>query len=164
MDRGKINIFNYYDQHKGFYNDKSPTEALTHIRYTDFWEFPDDDDFPCFSAYQLLCGSCHHFALSLAKMFGYTPYIIEEINKKGFHVFCQIYKNKKWYYVDARGITTSFTEFMEITKIFVNDEYIIRPVNSNDITEWKNYCNYDNEAYKFSETVIYKYKECYTLE
>ena len=32
----------------------------------------------------------------------YEPYIIESKNGIGFHAFCQIYENRKLYYVDAR--------------------------------------------------------------
>lgn len=156
-------VFNRYEYHKGFYNDEDPTKALLKIYYTDFFEYPGDDDFPYDTAHELLCGSCHHFALSLKKALNYNPYIIEGINGRSFHAFCQIYKNKKWYYVDARGITSSFNEFVDIAKIFVSDEYIIRPVYSNDVDEWERDSDYNEEAYAFAEAVIEKFKECYTL-
>lgn len=158
-----ICTFSRFEYHKGFYNDGDPIKSLLDINYTDFFEFPDDDDFPYTTAYELLCGSCHHFALSLKKALNYNPYIIEGIDEKSFHAFCQIYRNGKWRYVDARGITSSFNEFMDIAKRFVGDEYIIRPVNSNDIDEWERDSNYNAEAYAFAEAVIKKFKECYTL-
>jgi hypothetical protein len=102
--------------------------------------------------------------VALNKVLGYSTYIIEGRNKKGFHAFCQIYANRKWYYVDARGITSSFDEFMEAAKTFVTDEYIIRPVEPSDIEGWEKDCNYNKEAYAFSEAVINKYRECYTLD
>lgn len=162
--RGEFRNFNRYEHHKGFYNDNDPEESLLHINYTDFWEFPDDNDFPYYTAHELLCGSCHHFALSLKKALNYNPYIIEGKQGGGsFHAFCQIYKNKKLYYVDARGITESFDEFMDVAKRFVPDEYIIRPVNDNDVDEWESDSNYNKEAYAFAEAIINKYKECYIL-
>ena len=45
----------------------------------------------------------------------------------------------------------------------MTDEYIIRPVNSNDIDEWERDSDYNEEAYAFAEAVINKYKECYIL-
>lgn len=114
--------FEYFGWNKGFYNDEDISKSLTRIRYSDFFVEPDDDEFPYDSAYPLLCGSCHYFALSLQKLLNYNAYIIEGNNKKGFHVFCQVYRNKKWYYVDARGVTSSFDEFMDVAKIFVSDE------------------------------------------
>jgi hypothetical protein len=163
-NRKQFCTFNKYGIHKGFYNDGDPRQALLNVRYTEFWEFPDDDEFPYWSAESLLCGSCNHFVVALYKLMGYSPYIIEGKNKKGFHAFCQIYRNRQWYYVDARGITSSFDEFMEGIKTFVTDEYTIRPVESDDIKGWEEDSNYNEEAYAFSEAVINKYQECYTFE
>lgn len=162
-DKNELNIFGRYGVHKGFYNDENATESLLHINYNDFWELPEDDEFPYDTAYSLLCGSCHLFALSLQKIFNYDAYIIEGKNRKGFHAFCQIYKDRKWYYVDARGVTSSFDEFMDVAKTFVTDEYIIRPIDSTDIKEWNENESYIKEAYAFAEAVIQKYKECYIL-
>ena len=161
--RQELRSFGYYGWHKGFYNDEDIFESLTSIRYSDFFEEPDDDEFPYDSAYPLLCGSCHHFALSLQKLLNYNVYIIEGIDKKGFHAFCQIYKNRKWYYVDARGATSSFDEFMDVARTFVSDEYTIRPVSDDDMRLWETDSDYDKEAYEFAEAVIRKFKECYTL-
>ena len=72
-------------------------------------------------------------------------------------------KNKEWYYIDARGITTSFDEFMDIARNFVHDEYIIRPVSDNDIIEWNNDYYYDKEALAFAEAIIKKYNNYYAL-
>ena len=101
--------------------------------------------------------------MALGKVLGYTPYIIQEKNKRRFHAFCQIYKDRKWYYVDARGIISSFDEFMVVASEFVGDEYIIRPVTLGDIEEWKNDSNYEDEALSFAEAVIEKYKDYYRL-
>ena len=153
----------FFACHKGFYNDEDIIKTLISIRYSDFFEEPDDEEFPYDSAYSLLCGSCHIFALTLRKILNYDVYIIEGNNKRGFHAFCQIYRNKEWYYVDARGITTSFDEFMETAKGFVSDEYTIRPVSEDDIEEWKKDSNYDEEAYAFAEILIKKFEYCYTI-
>lgn len=152
-----------YGWHKGFYNDEDYSDSLAKIRYEDFFEYPDDDEFPYSSAYLLLKGSCHHFALALEKVLGYTPYIIQGNDKKGFHAFCQLYKNRKWFYVDARGITSSFDELLFGIREFVGDEYTIRTVAEGDLEDWKKDSNYDDEAMAFAEAVIKKYKECYIL-
>lgn len=162
-ERSEFYSMSCYGWHKGFYNDDDFEKTLFNIDYRDFGEIPEDDDmFPYDSAHQLLCGACNLFALTLQKVFNYNAYIIEQKDRRGFHAFCQIYKNKKWYYIDARGITTSFDEFMDIAKRFVSDEFIIRPVNSSDIDEWED-DDYYEEACAFAEAVIEKYKECYTL-
>ena len=96
-------------------------------------------------------------------MLGYSADIIEGNNKRGFHAFCQIYKNNQCFYVDARGITSSFDEFMCVASEFVKDEYTIRAIEDDDIEEWKNNSNYHAEALVFAEAVIEKFKECYIL-
>ena len=162
-DRGNFCDFSRVEQHKGFYNDDNFTEALFNIKYADFNQLPDDDEFIYRTAYVLMHGSCQIFALSLKKMFGYTPYVIEEIHDKGFHAFCQVNKDGNLYYIDARGITSSFDEFMEVAGEFVKEEYIIRPVNFNDIEDWEKECEYNEEVYAFAEYVIRTYNECYVL-
>ena len=155
--------FGHNGWHKGFYNDEDITESLCNISYTDFFEYPDDDEFPYDLAITLLRGSCHHFAISLQRVLGYNQYIIRGNNNKGFHAFCQIYKCGLWYYVDARGITTSFDEFMTVAKDFVSDEYTISPVTADIIEEWERDSEYNEEAYAFAEAIIRKYKSYYTL-
>lgn len=59
-------------------------------------------------------------------------------------------------------MTSSFDEFMEVAKQFVHDEYIIRPVLPEELAEWEKE-DYYKEASYFAESVIEKYKECYTL-
>lgn len=161
-DRKDFISFQRYGWHKGFYNDDDINKSLSNIYYEDFFEYPDDEEFPYTAAWQLLMGSCNHFALGLKNVLGYTPYIIHGDNKVSFHSFCQIYKKGTWYYIDARGITTSFDEFMEVAREFVSDKYTIRAVDDEDYAEWKD-DNYYEEALAFAEAVIEKFKECYTL-
>ena len=160
-----LDSFYMCEYHKGFYCDSDPLSSLRKIEYSDFFEVPDDDEFPYGPAELLLRGSCHWFALALQEIHNYNPYIIKE-NKDEvpFHAFCQIYDKEKrtCYYVDARGITSSFREFIKGLNVFVNDEYIIRPVSPSDIDEWKT-DEYHNEAYKFAEAIIRKYEGYYTL-
>ena len=162
--RNELVSFYKYGFHKGFYNDgDDPTKALYHIKYTDFFEPHEDVYFPFDDAHDLLCGSCHHFALSLKAVLNYDPYIIEGIDKADFHAFCKAYKNSQCYYIDARGATTSFDEFMAIARNFVTGEYIIRPIDVNDIAKWKKGFCYEDEAYAFAEAFIKEYRECYEI-
>lgn len=167
MDRkGDLISFGSVGWHKGFYNAEGFDDisyALLKIDYADFLEYPDDEDFPYDTAHSLLRGSCNHFAVALKNVLGYTPYIIEETNGKGFHAFCQVYKDRKLYYVDARGMTTSFDEFMVVGREFVRGEYTIREATQDVIEEWENGSEYNDEAYAFAEAVIKEYIECYTV-
>jgi len=156
FDRGK------YERHKGFYNDNDPEKTLCHIRFSEYFTMPDDDNFVYDDAHPLLRGSCHLFALSLSKVLGYCSYIIEG-KAGGFHSFCQVYKNHQHFYIDARGVTTSFDEFMDVAGDFVNDEFIVRKITPQDIEEWENNEDYYEEALAFAEAVIRDYEECYRV-
>ena len=163
MDRKSDLIsFSGFGWHKGFYNFDDITDALCKIRYTDFFEYPDDE-FPYDSAHSLLCGSCNHFAVALKNVLGYTPYIIETADKRGFHAFCQVYRNGRLYYVDASGMTSSFDEFMVVAREFVRGEYTINQATQDVIAEWESGSEYNEEAYAFADAVIRKYIDFYTV-
>ena len=167
MDRkGDLISFSGFGWHKGFYNAEGfddITYALLKINYTDFFEYPDDEDFPYDTAHSLLRGSCNHFAVALKNVLGYTPYIIEGADNKGFHAFCQVFKNCRLYYVDARGMTSSFDEFMAVAREFVRGEYTIREATQDVIEEWESGSEYNDKAYAFAEAVIKEYIQCYTV-
>lgn len=74
-----------------------------------------------------------------------------------------MHKDGRWFYIDARGVTSSFNEFMDIAKVFVSDEYTIKSVDQSDIDEWKKDDNYYDEAVAFSEAIIDKYKTFYSV-
>ena len=147
---------NCIEKHKLFYNNVDPKSALSSIPYSAFFDEPDGE-FPYSSANDLLSGSCDSFALALHKLLNYSPYIIKEASDKGFHAFCQVYKGGEWYYVDARGMTTSFSEFVNGIKFFVNSEFIIRPVSARDIMDWKSSNEYSDYGLKFAEAFIERY-------
>ena len=151
-----------YEWHKGFYIETNPEQHLLDINYTDFFENSDDKFFLYDNALQLLRGSCHLFALSLSKILGYSPYLIEN-RSGGFHAFCQVHKNNQLFYIDARGATTSFDEFMDVAGDFVHDEFIVREITQQDIEEWENNEDYYEEALAFAEAVIKDYEECYRV-
>lgn len=152
-----------YAWHKGFYNDNDPEKSLCDISYTDFFTKPDDVNFAYDDAHPLLRGSCHLFALSLSKVLGYSPYLIETKDGMHFHAFCQAYSKNRHYYIDARGVTTSFDEFMDVAEDFVTGEFNIREIDSQDIERWKIDEVYFKEALLFAETVIKNFEDCYRI-
>ena len=152
----------WHEKHKGFYNDSDPEQRLRNIYYTDFFEKPDDKFFLYVDAHQLLRGSCHLFALSLSKILGYSPYLIED-KSGGFHAFCQVYKNNQLFYIDARGVTTSFDEFMDVAGEFVVGEFCVRRISGQEIEEWESNEECYEEALAFAEVVIKEYEDCYRV-
>jgi len=94
---------------------------------------------------------------------GYTPYIIVGKECNSFHAFCQVYKKRTWFYIDARGATSSFNEFMSVASEFVSGEYTIREATSDIVKDWESGSSYNEETYAFAEAVIRKYRDYYTL-
>lgn len=155
--------------HKGFYCDENNFEHLEGIDYRGHLEDLDDDDGCHYTKGGcLLRGACQAFALALENKLGYEPYIIH--NPDGYdsyHVFCREEKDGKLYYIDARGVTDSFDEFMEVAKEFVARDYVIRLAMPEDVEVWE--CNAAAvechfEPTRFAEAVISANLECYSLD
>lgn len=91
-DRGELVSFNSYGWHKGFYNDDNYSDSLLRIRYSDYFEEPDDDEFPYDSAYVLLNGSCNHFAVSLRNVFTIMYMLLKQKIEKDFMLFVRYTK------------------------------------------------------------------------
>ena len=79
---------------------------------------------------------------------------METENKIGFHAFCKVSRNRKSYYIDARGATTSFEEFMTVARLFVGDQYIMRPATTEDVEEWESDDEFYEYAFSFSKVFI----------
>lgn len=88
---------------------------------------------------------------------------METENKRGFHAFCKVSRNRKSYYIDARGATTSFEEFMTVARLFVGDQYIMRPATTEDVEEWESDDEFYEYAFSFSKVFISDHKEYYTV-
>lgn len=67
------------------------------------------------------------------------------------------------YFVDVRGITTDFSEFMKDVNEFVDGEYTVRPLLEEDVKSWETDSYFRKEGYGFAKAIINKYKCCYTL-
>lgn len=74
------------------------------------------------STYDLLHGYCTTFATLLHKKYGYTVYKIEKKNGDYIHCFCTAIWNGITYYIDVRGITNNYDEFISEFEDFVSKE------------------------------------------
>ena len=83
---------------------KRLTTKVTCLKY-------DDEDHLTLAAH-LLRGSCQAFAFKIEEILGYKALINEGYNGKGHYVFCQADLEGKIALFDARGVTTSYDEFM----------------------------------------------------
>lgn len=150
--------------HTGFYNKKDITKALRSIAAGDFEELREiktDEECPYTDASNFLCGSCTLFALALHNRFDYVVYEIVRKGNSLAHAFCQADYGDKKIYIDVRGITSDFTEFMTGILLPPNEEYCIQKRD----TEQDILCpeKYDDFGYAFAEAVINRNPEFYTL-
>lgn len=102
------------------------------------------------------------YDIALNRLFSYRAYIIKGNESNSFHAFCQIYKNSQWYYVDARGVTSSFDEFIDDAKQFITNEYTIQPITEEDIKSWEQEPYFD-DAIEFAKGIIKKYNSYYMI-
>ena len=165
-DRNIFRPVNGTEKHKGFYCDDNDFENLREIDCDGHLTQIDDDEEHLTSAECLLRGSCQAFALKVEDILGYKAFIIQEYGGKGHHVFCQATLNGKNAFIDARGVTTSFDEFMEVAGEFVEGPFIVRRINEEDIAEWER--NSDSNSHKehlaLAEAVIKANTDCYQLD
>lgn len=128
--------------HRGFYcdDDCGKFNGLEEYPYIiDHLEI--DEDVASLTASGYLRGSCNIFALALESEFQYPSFIIENAlenasDRKSFHAFCQVCKNGIFYFIDARGVTTSFDEFLLVAREFADREFIVRRVDDDDRKNW----------------------------
>lgn len=152
--------------HKGFYCDDNDFANLIEIDFDGHLNQIDDGEEHLTSAECLLRGSCQAFALKVEEILGYKAFIIQEYGGKGHHVFCQATIDGKNAFIDARGVTTSFDEFMEVAAEFVQGPFEIRRVNENDIAEWQRNSdtNSHEEHLALAKEVINANIDCYELD
>ena len=104
--------------------------------------------------------------MKVEAILGYRAFIIEACDGKGQHVFCQATLNGKNAFIDARGVTTSFDEFMEVAAEFVKGPFVIRLIDKDDAAEWQRNSdtNSHEEYLALAEAVIKANIECYKLD
>ena len=108
--------------HSGFYTERDMLvqDYKDEIEDIDFrFEFMDgldffyQDELSCIDMYKYLHGYCYLFALMLSKVFGYKIKSFWTSKDNLIHAFCVTQsKDGKEYYIDARGYTDDYDEFI----------------------------------------------------
>lgn len=164
-DRSRYRPVHGAELHKGFYCDNNNFANLKDIDYEGHLPLIEDDEEHLTSADCLLWGSCQAFALKVEEILGYEAFIIEEFNGKGHHVFCQATFEGKNAFIDARGVTTSFDEFMEVAGEFVKGPFVIRRIDEKDIAGWQSSSDNSHEEHlALAKEVINANIECYRID
>lgn len=120
--------------HTGYYLEPfwAIKERLESVTYEEVMgrKTPDDEEFIYDNAEIFLNGSCQLFSYALMEKFGYAPYKIKD--RDHVHYFCQASYQKKRVYVDVRGMTTDFGEFLQSSCISDDEAIIITPQEISD--------------------------------
>ena len=141
--------------HTGFYKEY-PKKKLTDYENYLLNDIPYETDNPYEMADIFLNGSCDIFALYLHNKYGYEIYKLS--NRPAIHYFCIDYSKGIKKYIDVRGITTSYEEFIcefpRLKKIDINSAKKVEKLDiEKDIEQNKN----DKFLYfglKFAEDII----------
>jgi hypothetical protein len=144
MDKEQIKEYGNGHFHGGYYlsPNKSWRSCLSEILCDDCYiisNYENMADCPYDDAYTFLHGSCDLFACALHKQFGYEICEIENKNNKAIHWFCQSKYNGNTIYIDVRGATTDFGEFISEFEglISENDSMTCKNIEDADLhNEW----------------------------
>lgn len=107
-----------------------------------------------------LHGSCQLFALALNKKYGYPVYEILQ-NGEMVHSFCIMPYLRQKMYIDIRGATSDFEDFMRGVCIIDGKEYSLRLRNIQEDERLNN--EWDDIGYAFARAIIEKFSEYYEL-
>ena len=86
-------------------------------------EILEDDEFVVDDADEYRQGICQLFAYELNQKYGYPVFIIKK--DKHPHIFCKSKDGK--YYIDVRGITDDFTEFLQSLEYSYDTDVKVEP-------------------------------------
>ena len=136
----KINHSKFYEGDKDILNIRNNNEIV---------EKDEENPFEQFSAVDFMTGSCDIFSVCLNEKFDYKIYKI--IQKKEVHYFCFSEIDKIKYYIDVRGFTNSFNEFVNFYRMPKNGE--IKKVSKSEINETKRQ-KYYLDGERFAKKII----------
>lgn len=106
-----------------------------------------------------LQGSCQMFSLVLNREFHYPAYKISF--GRSFHCFCMEIKNGVKIYIDVRGATDDFEEFIRDTYLPNNAQYIIELQNLEEDSKLQE--EYDEIGMAFAQEIVTKYRDYYDI-
>ena len=150
----------YYFTDLYLLNFTSMEKELQEIDFDNLYRTKIEGDCPYCNAHDFLMGSCELFALALSKKYGYQVYEIVQDDKM-IHSFCiAIYKGVKLY-IDVRGITSNYKEFLLGVRINKKNSFVIQKRNIEDDKLLKG--EWDKEGYGFAVAIINNFPQYYTI-
>lgn len=74
------------------------------------------------NAYDFLHGSCNEFAYMLNEKYGYPVFEIKDEKGNLIHSFTRVDTDSQHYFIDVRGITTDYSEFISEFEDWIDEE------------------------------------------
>lgn len=151
-----LTTFHKVEYHKGFYACNNALREVETVKLENAGTFENTTDF--------VDGLSQFFAMALNTHFGYDIYVIEgACGALDSHVFCKVTSSdNKFQYIDVRGVTTDFIEFLTGIRCFAQDRFELRPASDMDFRDWRNDAYYD-VGMKRAEEFISRYENFYKL-
>lgn len=148
--------FSLTEYHKGFYacEGESICQRLRNIEYEKLMGHDASEECGVYDAYDFLQGACNVFAYVLQEVFCYDVFAIKE-GEKLIHMFCKTEYQGKRVYVDVRGATTSYDEFIRGFEKHREE----KPTKQN--TKMEKWDKADIERYEFAKSIIRRFMEYY---
>ena len=145
--------------HKGFYaNNNQDIISQLHKIKSSNPEITEEGIEVYYDAEYFLHGLCHIFAYALHKKFNYDIYELRSEADSIIHWYCIYEYNGNTVYIDVRGITTNYEEFLSEFKSYNN-------IKNNKVLnlteydyEWK-----EKKQIEFANEIITKYTDYYAL-
>ena len=146
--------------HRGFYlnQNKDFLSQLSEIRSKNPANISNNDTV-YYNAYLFLHGLCHVFAYVLHQKYGYDILELKNKSESMVHWCCiTTYKGQN-IYIDIRGITSDFDEFIMEFQPDIGNNPVRRIVTNLDDydDEW------ENEQLLFANEIILKYENYYSF-
>lgn len=112
-----------------------------------------------------LHGLCDVFAAALYNVFKYQTVKITDGHGKLIHAFCRAEQNGRPIYIDARGITSSYEDFISPFADFAEDESLLYHITLSDGRSKKKYAKREYRTfYENAVLFIRTNKEYYTVK
>ena len=145
-----------------YYSMKECLEKIPNPQFVD----PEDDSSEFHNVYEVasifLQGSCHLFSLALHQEFGYNAFEI----RKGMdcHFFCKATYMGEPIYIDIRGATTSWEEFLSGTYADFHDYDEIIPPDIEETAKLDDPDDlYAEDGLAFAKYLIHEHPEHYNI-
>ena len=143
-------------RHSGYYDNKK--EILNIYNENSIIINDNANPFEIFRTSEFMMGACDIFALCLKETFKYQMCKITEDNK--IHYFCIDSSKSEKYYIDVRGFTTSYSEFVSYYSVPSNGN--MHTADTNEEKEIKSQ-DYYIDGKKFAEKIIKNNKNIYDI-